>query len=496
MARDWTSYRHTLLDAIGVSPALLGLALMGCDTPVDTLPADALAPPPMEIAFGGPLDTGVGLVFQVLYAPPGERVWLVAGDGAGAGLCPPALGGTCLDVLNAQLMGSAVADANGYAAIDIMLPHETDDGLEYHFQAASITGGVGVTSDVVMDITTHPPRVCGDHPWLTPNNAGPFTYLACAPIPASGVCPDGPSAAYSKQLRLFEYASGITQGTGFFPWDVNLFCNETSVEDACCYGMNVFQVVIGRPFTVEGEARTAETVERTGWCGDCEVVGELSPRLRQRLAEGWAETAAGEHASVASFARFALQLMQLGAPADLVADATRAMGDEVRHAKAAYGVASSFAGKDLGPGPLDTTGADESSVEAMVLSAVREGCIAETIAAAQARAAAEACTDEGIREMLEGVANDESRHATLAWRFVRWALSEHPELRDAVAAAFAEPLTLKVVEPDADAAVMRTYGHLDDAELQAVAKEVFVQVVRPCAMGLLEGLVTTEVAQA
>ena len=46
----------------------------------------------------------------------------------------------------------------------------------------------------------------------------------------------------------------------------------------------------------------------------------LSESTRARLAREWAHIGALEHASVASFARFTLQLMALGAPADLLAE--------------------------------------------------------------------------------------------------------------------------------------------------------------------------------
>ena len=66
-------------------------------------------------------------------------------------------------------------------------------------------------------------------------------------------------------------------------------------------------------------------------------MAEISPDLRgldeeTRLALGawWAEIAALEHASVASFARFTLQLLSLGAPPELLADVGQASADEIR----------------------------------------------------------------------------------------------------------------------------------------------------------------------
>ena len=78
---------------------------------------------------------------------------------------------------------------------------------------------------------------------------------------------------------------------------------------------------------------------------------------RQRLIHHWAETAQFEHASVASFARFTMQLMAIGAPADLVSEATRAQADEIRHARVCLGIASTLADETMGLGALPIDGA-------------------------------------------------------------------------------------------------------------------------------------------
>ena len=49
-------------------------------------------------------------------------------------------------------------------------------------------------------------------------------------------------------------------------------------------------------------------------------------------------------AEIASFARTSLDLLALGAPADLVAETHRAALDEIEHARIAYALASAFSG--------------------------------------------------------------------------------------------------------------------------------------------------------
>lgn len=138
-----------------------------------------------------------------------------------------------------------------------------------------------------------------------------------------------------------------------------------------------------------------------------------------------------EHASVASFARFTLQLLALGAPPELLLATQRAAADEVRHATLAWGLASAYAGAELGPGPLDLIGAAPALDPAGILRAlIEEACVGEVVGAAEASEAASGCEDTVVREVLETVAADEARHAALAWRALRWLLAEvAPELK-------------------------------------------------------------------
>ena len=63
-----------------------------------------------------------------------------------------------------------------------------------------------------------------------------------------------------------------------------------------------------------------------------------------------------EHASIAAFARFSLELLAFGAPPDLVEQAQAAMADETRHAKLCFALAGAYAERPIGPGALDMTG--------------------------------------------------------------------------------------------------------------------------------------------
>ena len=57
-------------------------------------------------------------------------------------------------------------------------------------------------------------------------------------------------------------------------------------------------------------------------------------------ARKWLAAALAEHASVASFSKFALELLAVGAPASLLQRAHQAALDEIRHAQLSFDVVS------------------------------------------------------------------------------------------------------------------------------------------------------------
>jgi hypothetical protein len=213
---------------------------------------------------------------------------------------------------------------------------------------------------------------------------------------------------------------------------------------ACCYAVHPYMATASaRPFFVEGKALRAPVASRADWIAQMPDENlQLDAATRSALAAAWLEDARLEHASIASFARFTLALLAVGAPSDLVADAERAMADEVNHARLCFSLASRYAGENLGPGALVLGGtlASSSLVDAVV-STVREGCIYETLGALRASAALEHAADARVRAALATIAEDEARHAELAWRFVAWAAKTGgAAVRSAIERTFCEGL--------------------------------------------------------
>lgn len=183
--------------------------------------------------------------------------------------------------------------------------------------------------------------------------------------------------------------------------------------------------VCGRPFLVLGEGRVAQAVTSNAWLIETTMpqLAGLSEAERSARADHFTRMGQLEHGSIAAFARFQLQLLSLGAPPELVDACTQALADETAHARLCFTLASAYAGRNIGPGPLDVSSSlCATSLLEVVDLVLDEGCFGEAGAALEALEAAELETDPVLVAAYRRIAADEQRHAELAFRFVRWAL--------------------------------------------------------------------------
>lgn len=247
-------------------------------------------------------------------------------------------------------------------------------------------------------------------------------------------------------------------------------------------------VVCGRPFFVEEEDRKAVAIGRDDWCATRDLSSQYpaSEEERKVAAQYFERIALMEHASIAAFARFSLQLLSLGAPAEFIEDTNQALVDETKHARLAFDLASRFGGRRIGPGALSMDGAlDDGSVEAILRTTIVEGCVGETMAALEARAALELCLDEGVSAALEQIAVDEERHAALAWKVVSWIVEERPDLRNVAERVFSQAAAQRASsEGPRDGAP--ALGVLSSEELARVHADALDNVVIPCAQSLFQ----------
>lgn len=274
-------------------------------------------------------------------------------------------------------------------------------------------------------------------------------------------------------------------------------------DDACCFVISLgFSVGdscgpqnVGRPFIVDGVARfAAVTREALDWCEplDLEIDLHLPENLRQIIAASWAEDGAHEHASIASFSRFMMDLMSLGAPRELIELTTDAIADETRHALTCFSIGAAYAGHPIGPAEVDVADSmAHAGDEVEILeAAIEEGCIGESLAAVQAEWCASFAADPAIRDALSTIAEDEGNHALLAWRFVDWMLEQRPHLVPVAEAAFERarmpretPWALGINELEREGL---RHGYLSEALESTIRIRAYNHVVVPCIKALLD----------
>jgi hypothetical protein len=238
---------------------------------------------------------------------------------------------------------------------------------------------------------------------------------------------------------------------------------------------------VGRPLVVDGIERAAPPTPTTDWHAPqgLPLGADLTLVERARVARHYLEVAALEHASIASFARFALGLLALGAPPDLLAAAGRAALDEIRHAELCYGLAHAYGELRQGPGPLpEATAPMTLDVAAFTRALVLEGCVGETLSALEAQHVATAASDPSLAATLRGIAEDELRHAVLAFRTLRWLTRTFASARAAADDALAEArVALALAVPTSTGDDLLAHGVLDDATRLSLRRAAFDSTV-------------------
>ncbi len=276
-------------------------------------------------------------------------------------------------------------------------------------------------------------------------------------------------------------AEHVYEASGFEMWRN---CGPMWLDGACCHLVNLAEWVEGRPLRIQGQARTAPLEPGDDWC-TAGMPGEVPASLRPVLAAHFSRQALAEHASVASFGRFLMQLMHLGAPPDLLMATQQAIADELDHARRCFSIAAAY-GEPAGPGPLDTGGAtSESTPEEVLEETVREGCVNETLAAVEAALLGQKVTDPLLKETFEVIASDEARHAGLAWKTVRWLVAQDPARLETVRRVLAtERSRLLSGVPGKGWEELEAFGILGPRARQDLARQAFDTVITPIVASL------------
>lgn len=197
--------------------------------------------------------------------------------------------------------------------------------------------------------------------------------------------------------------------------------------------MSTFAFSRGRQLRKRGKLLLPPVEPGGGWA-KLGLNAALPSGVRSAVAARWRENGRTEHASVAAFARLTLDLMALGAPPELVADANRDALDEIRHTELCFGLARAIDGSSESPGAFPeasraralsrsrTLALAQLAVDSLVDGALHEGVSARIIAKLARR-----CEAPAIQTILKEIAADEGRHARHGWDVVRWCLAEGGE---------------------------------------------------------------------
>lgn len=208
--------------------------------------------------------------------------------------------------------------------------------------------------------------------------------------------------------------------------------------------------------------------------------------------------ASGEYSAVDLFARIASALTLAGAPFDIVAEASRIVSDEIRHADYCYRMAALCGEREVSTA-LDARGYVRIAqfplpMEELDFVLLEVSAIGETLAAALLTACQRRAQDPVMHALFTSIVGDEVHHARLgwyylAWRAPRWTHAERQRLADRAGEL------LLIVEPrfwngrDAPVRVRkaaRALGVLDSTSQRAVVRQIMEDEIVPAldALGL------------
>lgn len=159
---------------------------------------------------------------------------------------------------------------------------------------------------------------------------------------------------------------------------------------------------------------------------------------RQALAASlWISNADAEWVSVAAFSKLSFELLELGAPPDLVAECHTAALDEIAHTQLCFDVAAglhpSAVGVAVAPIPAlsglrSGQRPGQTRLVDVAIESLVQGAFLERVSAELARRLGERCTPGPIQAALSRIYVEEGRHADHAFRILQWCLNQAPDL--------------------------------------------------------------------
>ncbi len=264
-----------------------------------------------------------------------------------------------------------------------------------------------------------------------------FRYTGCAPF---NVVPTGNGCYFG--LSQCAAICGFPTNAGCFVTNDNC----TQIDGGPNHIINPATVTIDCTKCLGGRRpEQMDAFARAGRGGD-------------EIGAWFAELAHLEGASIAAFRTLRAELLAHGAPRELVQMAERSAKDEVRHTRVTARIARKFGAT---PQLAKVRRGAVRSLEALAIENAAEGCVRETFGALLAAHQAEHAADPEIRAEMATIADDETRHAALAWAVAEWAsarLDAAGRARVAEAKAKAVDALRAEIEAETPASLVATAG--------------------------------------
>src|SRR5207302_6299580 len=108
-----------------------------------------------------------------------------------------------------------------------------------------------------------------------------------------------------------------------------------------------------------------------------------------------------------------------------------------------------YGGHDVGPGPLPLPVTRTKTLAEIARDTFVDACAGESLAALEVRERARIAKDPVVRDLMNRIADDEDRHAELAWKTIAWAVRVGGEDVRAALAAERDRLAAENTSPGA-----------------------------------------------
>lgn len=217
-------------------------------------------------------------------------------------------------------------------------------------------------------------------------------------------------------------------------------------------------------------------------------MSETGPeRVRSIAASAWAFRWRVEREAEVRFERLAGRMERLGDPAELVALARRASGDERRHAAICARRAAALGEPPAVPAPpevAEVAPRDLSPRDRVLYEVVAACCITETESMGVLATLLAEAREPGLRSALHALAQDEVRHARLGWAYLARAgetgdVAFLGPLVPAMLAGSVEPGLFGPAAAGADGEALLQLGVLPHRLKREVLERALLEVVFP-----------------